>query len=128
MKKRAIFESCIGALGIALWVILLNADCSKKDFWIALPAIIAGICVPLLWWSRRSEFAVSEEFKPIFKKVNIVSLIGLLFMALIVILSVGVDNLSEKWDICLWFVMYGFVFCHGMLLYSFYSNYKRKEK
>ncbi|MBQ3581110.1 MAG: hypothetical protein II975_09000 [Bacteroidales bacterium] len=127
MKTKAIFESCIGALGILLWVLLLNADCSKKDFWIALPAIIAGICVPFLW-SRRHDFAVPESFKPIFKKVNIISLIGLLFMALIVILSVGTDNLSEKWDICVWFVAYGFVLCHGMLLYSFYSNYKRKEK
>ena len=124
MKKQALFEICLGVVGLVLWVIY--ALCDMHIFWLVLPMVLTGVlAIPL--WFYREKFAVPEDFKPAFKKNNILSLIYTVVMAVIAYFSINPSGIVNGWDIWAYFVFYAFAFCHGAGLFVAYNKYLKKK-
>lgn len=124
MKKQAHFEICLGVIGLILWVLYIL--CDMHIFWLVLPMVLTGVlAIPL--WFYREKFAVPEDFKPAFKKNNILSLIYTVVMAVIAYFSINPSGIVNGWDIWAYFVFYAFAFCHGAGLFVAYNKYLKKK-
>lgn len=121
MKKIALFEFCVGLIGIILWVLLLLQSMPYQ--WLPLPFALSGIIVIALW-PKRQEFAVPDGFKSSFKKNNIISLILTIFIVVISLISIGFQKFHGHWDVWVYYVVYVLLFAHGGGLYSSYQWYE----
>lgn len=125
MKKQALFEICLGVVGLILWVMYALGGIELL-FWVVVPMVLVGF-VGILFWYNRKEFAVPEDFKPAFKKNNIIALVLALVIAVIAYLSINPSVVVNGWNLWVYFVVYAFSFCHGAGLFVAYNKYLKKK-
>lgn len=124
MKKRAIFEYCVGATGLLMWVIYVLFH--VHVFWVVLPSVLAGVCV-IPQFFKHETLTVPEGFKSAFKKNNIITFIISLVIAAIAFFAIEPSGKVDGWDLWVYFVAYAFVFCHGSGLLVAYRDFIKKK-
>lgn len=127
MNKQAIIECLEGLVGILLWTLYIEFFPVIQEGWVYLPIFLGGI-IALIMLFRRKNYTLPDGFAIYYRKANLETTILTLGVCIIAFLSQNSDSKGVlDWGLWLVFIIYFFLFCHGVTL-GFYYNQKYKKK
>lgn len=127
MNKQAVIECLEGLIGILLWALYVGFFPAIQEGWVYLPIFLGGI-IAFVMIFRKKDYTVPDGFAPYYRKANLGTTILTLCVCVIAFLSQNShSNEVLNWGLWLVFVIYFFLFCHGVAL-GFYYNQKYKKK